>query len=415
MDSLILDQTALKNHLKEIVSGQDFLIAYSGGLDSHVLLHLISQIPEFTVRAIHIHHGLQTVADSWVEHCQNTCKHLNTPFEVTHLNLKPEKGESIEAVARQGRYQALDSSLQTDEILLTAQHQNDQSETLLLQLFRGAGVQGLASMPETSHFGKGKHARPLLSVSRKDLEAYAKINQLNYIEDPSNQDIAFDRNYLRNNILPQLRNRWLGLDKALNRSASIQAETKEILDEVAKEDLAKICSTKNNTLSIKNLETLSHIRQKLLLRYWITQNHFTSPSKKKLQHIFTDIIQAQDDAQPLLEWQGVQIRRYQNKLFIMQTLSKHDPSQSFIWNTHTRLEIASLALTLKPEILHEKNQTVTVRFRQGGEVFNSPKRHKKISLKNLFSEAHIPPWKRSRIPLIYLEDELIQIIGLQTK
>ena len=410
-----LEQTALKKHLKEIISGQNVLVAYSGGLDSHVLLHLVSKIPEFTVRAIHVHHGLQAVADSWVEHCQGICKHLSLPLDVTYLNLMPEKGESIEAVARQGRYQALNASLQLGENLLTAQHQNDQSETLLLQLFRGAGVQGLAAMPEVKSFGKGCHVRPLLGVSRQALEAYAKKNQLHYIEDPSNQDTSFDRNFLRQTIFPQLRKRWLGLDKAINRSASIQAETKQILDEVAEEDLATICLKINNTLSIKGLVCLSYARQKLLLRYWITQRGFTPPSQKKLQHIMSDVIQARDDAQPLVEWQGVQIRRYQDRLFIMEPLSQHDASQRMKWDTATPIEIPSLRLVLKPEILHEKNQTVTVCFRQGGEKLTNAKRNKSVNLKKILSEAGIPPWERARIPLIYREDKLIQIIGLKIK
>lgn len=413
MDNLTLNQTALKNYLTKTSSGKKVLVAYSGGLDSHVLLHLISQIPEFTVRAIHIHHGLQAIADSWVSHCQNICDGLNITFETKYLHLKPKIGESIEALARQGRYQALKASLKDNEILVTAQHQNDQSETLLLQLFRGAGVQGLASMSAVSNFGKGQHIRPLLKISRNDLEAYAKTYQLEYIEDPSNQDTSFDRNFLRKKIFPQLRKRWLGLDKALNRSAAIQAETISILDEVAVEDFTGICSSQENTLKIEPLTLLSYPRQKLLLRYWIAKSGFKYPSEKKLQHIFSNIIQAQKDAQPLIEWEGVQIRRYKNKLYIMLPLSEHEPAQVFSWDTNEPLYIPSLELCLKPDILHERNQTVTVRFRQGGELMQGPKPNKKISLKDFLSEAGIPPWERSRLPLIYHEDKLIQVIGLK--
>lgn len=416
MDSLILSQIALKNYLTKTSSSKKVLVAYSGGLDSHVLLHLISQIPEFTVRAVHIHHGLQAIADSWVPHCQNICDKLNTPFETKYLHLKPKKGESLEALARQGRYQALKATLKDDEILVTAQHQNDQSETLLLQLFRGAGVQGLASMPAVSAFGRRQqqHIRPFLNISRHELEAYAKTHQLEYIDDPSNQDTSFDRNFLRKKILPQLRERWLGLDKALNRSAAIQAETLSILDEIAAEDFINICSEEENTLQIESLILLSYPRQKLLLRYWIAKNGFKYPSEKKLQHIFSNILEARKDAQPLLEWQGVQIRRYKNKLYIMSPLSEHDSTQVFYWDTTAKpLYIPSLDLYLKADILHERNQTVTVLFRQGGELIHSSNPNKKASLKSILSEAGIPPWERSRLPLIYHEDKLIQVIGLK--
>lgn len=416
MDSSILDLDLLSH-----ASNGKVVIAYSGGLDSHVLLHLLARTPELSIRAIHIHHGLQKIADSWVSHCQTICKALDVPLEIAYLNLTPKKGESIEAIAREGRYQALKDSLKTDETLVTAQHSNDQSETLLLQLFRGAGVQGLAAMPKLCEFSSGKHARPLLSATRQELEAYAEKHQLHYIEDPSNQDTSFDRNYLRKQILPQLRKRWLGLDKALSRAASIQGETKALLDEIAAEDLATVQNNKSkinsNTLQIKKLLMFSSNRQRLILRYWINQSGFKYPSEKKLQHIFSDVINARADAIPLVEWQDAQIRRYKNQLYIMPPLSEHDPSQTFDWDGITPLYIASLDLTLQADdlTLTTKNQAVTIRFRQGGEKLFDRKRKQSISLKNYLSEAEVPPWLRSRAPLVYIDDDLIQIIDFKLK
>ena len=414
MGNLTLDANLFLKHLKTITTSEQFLIAYSGGLDSHVLLHLIAKFENISIRAVHIHHGLQAIADSWVSHCQETCDQLHIPLDVIHLNLHPEKGESVEQVARIGRYKALENILQKNEVLLTAQHQDDQTETLLLQLFRGAGVQGLASMPIICNFGKGKHARPLLNTSKQEIEIYAKNNELRYIEDPSNQDTSFDRNFLRKDVLPVLRQRWLGLDKAINRSAEIQAETKQILDEIAHDDLKPLL-LKENILSINNLSKFSVNRQRLLLRYWITQCGFQAPSKKKLSHLFSDVIQAQKDANPLIEWQNIQIRRYQNNLYIMQKLSQHDASQTIIWKPTASIKIDSLNIILKPDILYQKKQTVTVRFRQGGEKIFIPNKNKWVSLKTILSEAKIPPWERSRMPLIYSGDELIQIIGIKTK
>jgi tRNA(Ile)-lysidine synthase len=426
--------------LQALTRSKKLLIAYSGGLDSHVLLHLASQLSQennyshksqtaqvnqatsYQVRAMHIHHGLQEEADAWVPHCQQVCDELNIPIKIKHLNLTIEKGTSIEDVARTSRYAAFSEELQSDEVLLTAHHQNDQAETLLLQLFRGAGVQGLASMPCIANFGSGQHARPLLSYSRQSLETYAKENQLNFILDPSNQDSAFDRNYLRNEILPELRERWPSIDKTISRSARIQAETKQILNELAEQDLLliqnnsnkKLC--KNNILDISALKTLSFSRQKLVLRYWIDVNDFQAPSEKKLKHIFSDVIDSKQDAQPIVEWQGVEIRRFKNSIYLMSPLQGHDNKKVLEWkNPQKPFVIPSLNLVLQAlkNSDYDKSQAVTVRFRQGGEKFYDSKRGLSTSLKNLFNESAVPPWLRSRIPLIYSGDTLVKIVGIE--
>ncbi len=401
--------------LQLFLPSKKILIAYSGGLDSHVLLHLASQMTDYSVRAIHVHHGLQKEADHWIDHCQQVCDTLNIPLQLEYLNLSIEKGESVEELARTARYDVFKKSVQADEILLTAHHQNDQAETLLLQLFRGAGVQGLAAMPQISSFGIAHHARPLLNETRESLEAYAQTYQLAFIEDPSNQDNTFDRNFLRNEIIPQLRNRWPSIDKTISRSAAIQAETKHILDDIAKQDLLSVKenSQNDNTLLIKGLQELSELRQKLLLRYWIQSNGFKAPSEKKLKHIFTDVIDASDDAQPLLTWHGAEIRRYQGRLYIMSPMLDHDSAQVISWDDPQKpLEIPSLALTLAALDLGESTEPVTVRFRQGGETLLHAKRGVTISLKNLLNEAGIPPWLRSRIPLVYQGNTLIKVVGV---
>jgi len=388
----------------------NFLVAYSGGLDSHVLLHLISQLPDYHVRAMHVHHGLQEEANYWVYHCQNICNDLDVSLEVKYLSLNIGRGESLEDVARKGRYLALKQALKADEILITAHHQNDQAETLLLQLFRGAGIQGLASMPEVNDIGLNKHARPLLSQSRAELEMYAEDFNLDFIEDPSNKDTRFDRNFLRQKLFPTLRGRWKGIDKTLSRAARIQGETKKILDELAEQDLQLCDPDRNNTLSIKVLLQLSYPRQKLLIRYWIMKSGFSHPSEKKLEHIFSDVINARKEAQPLVKWKGIELRRFKNQLYIMPTLSEHDTKQSFDWNVAAPLEIKSLGLTLKPSILKLDDPVVTVRFRQGGERIFIPERGVTVSLKNLFNEREVPPWLRSRTPLIYVNDVLKEIL-----
>ena len=411
----MITPTHLFEKLSTLTKTNKILVAYSGGLDSHVLLHLVSQIKPYHVRSIHINHGLQKEADAWSQHCKNTCDELDVPIEIFSLNLKIQKGDSLEEEARKGRYQALVSSIQSDEVLLTAHHQNDQAETLLLQLFRGAGISGLASMPNISQFGKAEHARPLLDVTLLELENYAKQNDLKFIKDPSNRDTRFDRNFLRQEILPQLRSRWKGIDKTLARVASHQAEAKNILDEVAEQDFLSIHSKLDNTLSIKLLSNLSLARQKLLIRYWINKSGFQTPSEKKLGHIFADVINAQDDAQPLLEWRGAQVRRFKNHLYIMSPLIEHDSQQSLRWDTCMPIEITPLGLKLESEALKITEPHVFIRFRQGGERIHLSQKRKNISLKKYMNEVGIPPWLRSRVPLIYKNEELMQVINISSK
>ncbi len=419
--SSCLNPQVFVKQLQALTRSKKILIAYSGGLDSHVLLHLASQISQtnnYQIRAMHIHHGLQKVANDWVPHCQNVCDTLNISIEIQYLNLTIEKSKSLEDVARKARYAAFSESLQENEVLLTAHHQNDQAETLLLQLFRGAGVQGLAAMSRITVFGLGKHARPLLNYSRQSLVAYAKENKLDFIEDPSNKDSAFDRNFLRNKIMPELRERWPSIDKTISRSASIQAETKQLLDEYAEQDLLSIQSSPadSDKLTLSKFQNFSSAKQKLLIRYWITVNGFNPPSEKKLKHIFSDVVNAGEDSQPLVEWEGVEIRRYQDKLYIMKPLQDHNIKQVIEWeNPQAILNIASLdySLTALSVFQYDENSPITVRFRQGGEKLYHHKRGVNISLKNFLQESDVPPWLRSRIPLIYSGETLIKVAGLE--
>lgn len=410
------------------------LVAYSGGLDSHVLLHLLSRISssDVDVRAIYINHGLQEQAVDWGLHCNKICEEMNIPFECISVNLKTNTGESIEELARKARYHALFDSLKENEILVTAHHQNDQAETLLLQLFRGAGVQGLAAMPHKGEIKFGGeeyiHLRPLLNQSRESLEKYAKKHNLKHIEDPSNNDTSFDRNFLRQEIMPVLRQRWLGIDKAISRTASIQAETSDLLDEIAEEQLTTILSSEPNHLvsficndenqslilppiDITKLSKLSKAKQRLLLRYWISKQGFTTPSTKKLEHVFSDVIESSADKQPLVKWQETELRRNQQLLYIMSPLSSHDVTQEIPWQNDGPLYIQSLNLTLDEGLKDSDCSDVTIRFRQGGEAIEISKRGN-ISLKNLFQESQIPTWLRSRLPLVYNGEKLVKIVGL---
>ena len=421
----MLSTDQLIQRLSSLSSSKKWLIAFSGGLDSYVLLHALShynrQSQSFHLRAIHIDHGLQAVSKQWAQRCQQVCVSLGLECDVVSLGLKIKQGESLEAVARTGRYQAFAKALQADEVLLTAQHQDDQAETVLIQLLRGAGINGLAAMPAISNFANGQHARPLLGVTRESLEAYAKLHALDFIADPSNEDQRFDRNFIRHEIVPRLKARWPSANRVLSRVAQHQAEAKHVLAEYLQHDLLQLTGNREGTLSIKKLRDLSSARCNAVVRYFLAQQGFLAPSEKKLTHIMNDVLAAKQEAMPCVQWQGVEVRRFKDDLYALAPLAPHDATQIIPWNLQVPLSLVSQNRILKPTLVDVINHGslrngavmeaagVTVRFRQGGEKIYSEARKRTISVKNLMQEHHIPPWERDRIPLIYVGETLVAI------
>ena len=410
----------LLNKINALTSIKKLLIAYSGGLDSHVLLHALasaSSSHNLPIRAIYIDHGLQSAAQHWPQHCLDICNRLSIDCEIVSLNLSIPKGKSLEAVAREARYQVFSQKLQQDEVLVTAHHQDDQAETLLIQLFRGAGVNGLAAMPVMTNFAHGQHLRPLLDQSRESLEDYAQQHKLDFIEDPSNQDQCFDRNFLRHAIIPRLKHRWKSINQLLSRAAQHQGEAKNLLAEYLEQDLPLLMGKQSGTLSIQKLKQLSTPRCKAIIRYFIDQKGFLAPSEKKLRHILSDVLNAQQSAMPCVHWQGVEVRRNQDDLYAIAPLTAHNAQQIIHWNTNHPLQLPWLNRILKinqletiNHLLIKHNHRVEVRFRQGGEAIYQAKKKRTQSLKKIFQEQHIPSWERDRIPLIYIENALVFIV-----
>ena len=390
-------------------SATAYLIGFSGGLDSHVLLHacagLREHYPHLAFRALHIDHGLQAVAAAWVEHCRAVCARLAIPFAVAHLQLQIPAGESLEAVARTARYAAFSQHLQAGEMLLTAHHQNDQAETLLLHLLRGSGVNGLAAMPEVRPLARGYLGRPLLACSRAELATYAKQHGLNVIDDPSNQDSRFDRNFLRNEVMPLLEQRWPAASKTLARAARLQGESRQVLTALLREKLPHLHGSKPDTLAVSKLLAEDVAMQKALLREWLTLRGFRLPEEKKLLQVLRDVLLARPDATPCVRWEGCEMRRYRDEVYAMPPLSVHDPKQVLVWETRQPLVIASLGRTLVAEAGYPAS--VIVRFRQGGESVYLPQRGGHHSLKHLLQEWGVPPWERERLPLVYVGERLI--------
>ena len=413
----------LSAFLETLPSRKRFLIAYSGGLDSHVLLHLmvcLSEASGYDIRAIHIDHNIQRESRAWSGHCQDTCRALGIELEVVDVDAGRPGKESPESWARQKRYAAIENTLEEGEVLLTAHHRDDQFETLLLRLFRGSGVLGLASMRAVRPFGKGLHARPLLQHSRTELSGYAERNNLDWIEDPSNADTRLDRNFVRHEVVPVIKNRWPSVDLPVTRTIQVFSETQELLDDVARQDL-QVCSTqKPDVLAVDLLERLSLPRQKNLVRYWCRILGLPVPDSRQLSQIIAEALPARHDSNAQVRWSGAELHRYGNHVQLIAPPGDFDRSAIRVWdfNTPCHLDFGELTAVegngngLKKELCD--GARVEVRYRRGGEKIRLPGRACRHKLKKLFQETGTPPWLRERVPLIYVDDRLAMAAGFWT-
>ena len=290
---------------------RQFLVAFSGGLDSTVLLHQLvcwrQQEPSISLRAVHIHHGISQNADSWVAHCQRLCTQWQVPLVVERVTLA-QNGLGLEAEARTARYQAFREALIPGEVLLTAQHLDDQSETLLLALKRGSGPAGLSAMPTYAAFGDTQLIRPLLHETRAALLHWAQTHALTWIEDESNQDDAYDRNFLRLRVLPLLNARWPHFAEASARSAALCAEQEQLLDELLADELARL-RTDAGTLTIEPMMTMSAPKRAAILRRWLAWLGAPMPSRETIARVWQEVALAREDATPCLRLGNFEVRR----------------------------------------------------------------------------------------------------------
>jgi len=399
-----------------------FWIAFSGGMDSHVLLHAMSACREeldAELRAIHVEHGLQAESQDWATHCQTICQSLDIPLTILSVDARAAKGESPEAAARDARYAALAELMSKNDIVLTAQHGRDQAETLFLQLLRGAGPRGLSAMPKLTRLGEGHLCRPLLNVSYPDLQNYATAQDLQWIDDPSNQQRRFDRNMLRHDVMPVLRERWPSLDATVSRVAAQQAEAQQLLIELAEQDIEGLVDT-NGSLAMSELTNLSLARQGNVLRHWLSGQGMKPPSARQLEQLQSDMFVAAKDRNPCISWQGVEVRRYRERLYAMTPLTEVDNSQGIDWQPGESLVLPNYVGTLSSHwvtgrgvfLTDHQNSHIELRFRHGGENCRPHGKSHHTSLKKLFQKAGIPPWQRNRTPLLYVDNELAAVPGL---
>lgn len=407
---------ALQDFFIEKGLDKTYWVAYSGGVDSHVLLVLCSQISKelpLKIKAIHVHHGLSSNADAWASHCENICHDLGIPFIQRRVTLNLTNGTSIEEAARCARYQAFITCLNADDVLLTAHHQDDQAETYLTQLLRGAGPKGLASMPISKSLGKGFHARPLLSFSREELKAYAEQLNLQWIEDESNANSKFARNFLRNEILPLLKNRWPSVSQTICRSAQHCANAQAVLDELMSNLYEAVQGSKPNTLSVKKLQTLKFAQQSLVLRHWIEKQGYLLPNAKKLAAIQQDVLAAAIDRKPCVSWDVAQVKRFRDDIYLLPHIANEAKYQTSDWQLAKPLALQDKtflhAIPVQGQGLCANIKTVSVRFREHGDAVFVAKRGR-LSLKNLFQEWGVPPWERGSLPLIFINETLIAAV-----
>ncbi len=413
----------LARELRDFPGAARYWVAFSGGLDSHALLHastvLRSKRGLPQLFAAHINHGLHPEADNWERHCAQICQALRVPFRAIRVRAQARLGESPEAAARQARYQALASLVAEGDLLLTAHHRDDQAETVLLQLLRGAGPWGLAAMPDYKPFGKGWLGRPLLSIPRATLERYGNAQKLSWIRDSSNADTRYDRNFIRHHVLPRLTARWPSINRTLSRVAANQQDAACLLDELAAADGAAIAGQVPGTLSRTELVALAPARQRNVVRYWLRSRDLPVPGRVHIEAVLLDAAIGNEQASPRICWAGAEVRRYRDVIYGLRPRSAGltlQPAQR--WNLAAPLQLAQgrlSATTVRGAGLRAclvERASVEVKFRVGGERCRPAGRRHTRMLKKLFQEQGVPPWERGGLPLIYIDGALAAVADL---
>ncbi len=406
----------------QVRPGDRLTVALSGGVDSVVLLHLLTTFSEsmqLEVSAVHVEHGISTYSGEWSTFCQSLCDSLAIPLSIYRLKIRRQPQESLEAIAREARYQIF-KHIQADYVML-AQHQDDQVETLILQLLRGAGVKGLSAMPTVRLLEPGKTIRlfrPLLNIPRSEILNYARLHGLSWVTDESNLDTSYDRNFLRHQILPLLEQRSPAYRKTLFRSTQHLGEAAHLLDELAEIDAENTLVT--NRLSLQGLRKLEPARARNLLRYLLAQRLIRLPNSTKLEEILRQLNNIQPDNHFRFIVDTLEIRCHRGLIEFLPADSLPEPIAPVVWQGEQHLVIESLQGVLK--FTRQNNmgidparlsgQIVTIRSRSGGERFQPDCKRPRRSLKKILQEAALAPWVRNTLPLLFCEDQLVWVAGI---
>ena len=388
------------------------LVAFSGGLDSSVLLHRLAGDPAVRtrgLRAIHVHHGLQPAADDWAAHCQRNCARLGVPLAVVRVAVAAGSGPANEGAARTARHAAFADALGDGEVLALAHHRDDQAETFLLRALRGSGVDGLAAMRAWRPYAAGWLWRPLLGLPRSALLAHAREHRLDWIEDPSNARDEADRNFLRLRVLPLLRLRWPQADAALARSAGLAAEAAQLLDTEDAHALAALRGS-DGALAIAALRDLPAARRARLLRRWVGESGLPPLPARIVTRVEHELLDARADAHACAEWPGAWIRAWRGGLHAGRHAPPLPADWEAGWDGRAPLSLpagGTLALTGCDGF----GTPLRVHARRGGERLRLPGRAHTHALKHLLQDTGIPPWQRARLPLLSSADGTLLAAG----
>lgn len=416
MDSLyaIFSQSLQQQQPNKIV------LALSGGVDSRLLLALLSRYQQthgVVCMAVHVHHGLSENADQWALQCQQWSQQAGIKCVVEQVQLD-HSGKSLEECAREARYQALSLHVGAGDILITGQHSDDQLETFLLALKRGSGPKGLSAMAQVMPWRNGLIVRPLLTVPRTEIERVAQQLQLQWVEDESNQDTRFDRNFIRHQITPVLKQRWPHIHSAVQRSAELCAEQEALLVELLTEQFESALAS-DGSLSIAILESKSERVRMQLLRMWFAEAQLRMPSRDHLVLIWQQVALATDDANPILNLGQIQIRRFAQCLY--QVLPAEEISH---WQAPLYVEqclilpdgVGELRLSASPmgelALTEQQVSQLSISFNPEGLTAHPVGRGHSRKLKKLFQEYGVPSWLRRRTPILLCGDEVVAVLGL---
>jgi tRNA(Ile)-lysidine synthase len=412
----------LEAALAELASTHKFLIGLSGGLDSVVLLHAMAKLRDqsgenFQLRALHINHQLQDEARSWEMHCLDLCAKLNVEFTSTKVEISASSG--LENAAREARYREFEAALLIDEELLLAHHRDDQMETLLLRLIRGSGSRGLSGIPRSRALGANRLLRPLLDIDREALQSYAESEQLIWVEDHSNKDEGFDRNYCRHSLLPLIEARWPEYRQSWSKSAVLASESEALLQELAAIDLVQIAAESKSIVSREKLLALAEPRRRNVLRHWLASLGAKQLGWNQLQQLSNEVLQG-PSGQFIAE--GFQVFCFRESVYVLDSAELERDLESIDLDAMPELPVAGevmlpgngqLRVRAKQGegICADKLSNLSIRYRRGGETCRLAGRPSK-TLKKILSESEVPPWLRSRIPLLYDGDDLSYIPGV---
>ena len=390
---------------------KEFLVAYSGGVDSTALLYLdnlLAKKNNVSIRAVHINHNLSKESNEWEKHCEKVCIEFKIPIKTKNINIVISKGDSIEERAREERYKSIYQLISNGTMLMTAHHADDQAETLLNQLFRGAGSKGMSAMPKIKSIKKhAYHIRPFLNISKTEINNFINYLNLEYIQDLSNYNINYSRNFIRKEIMPVIKRKWPSCTLTISRAAFNLAESAKLNEDLALIDIDNYLHEDVNKIKTAVRELKRH-RFNNIIRFWIKKNNFRMPSLEQINSIYTNILNASDSKVAFFSCSEYEIRKYSDYLEIMKPLKSHDPSKLYKWKYNENLVIPDLGINIPWGKLEEKLgckllEDAEVRFRMSGKNINLGSSK---TVKDYMREAKIPHWKRNRVLLIFVNKDL---------